>query len=83
MNRAFNKLESKLSMLGEVKVTYMDILKVQQTTPANQCLAQFQEQKKETCTLSQTMRGRLSNDQEKQIDTTFKPTSYTATRQIA
>ena len=47
MNRAFNKLESKLSMLGEVKVTYMDILKVQQTTPANQCLAQFQEQKKE------------------------------------
>ena len=47
MNRAFNKLESKLSMLGEVKVTYTDILKVQQTTPANQCLAQFQEQRKE------------------------------------
>ena len=45
MNNTFNRLEQKLSALGDIKLTYTDFLGVQQTTTANELIALCQQQK--------------------------------------
>ena len=45
MNNTFDRLEQKLSVLGDIKLTYTDFLGAQKTTTANELIALCQQQK--------------------------------------
>ena len=45
MNNTFNRLERKLSALGDIKLTYNDFLGLEKTTTANELIALCQQQK--------------------------------------